>query len=308
MKSLKQRFEKAVDDLYQVNDYLAAEATKLGYPIYSKQIPTAGVRWDPDKKKVIFAFNEEFCKDLSEEDFMFLVAHEAMHVINLHIFLLHDIINDMIAKKKTAKDIKQFRDKFGIAIDCVVNDSAVNLYGLPPLKYLGKAKIPGFDGKPMEIDNPVVYGKDFIGCDSHDMTAMEVYYLLPDNKNYSNLGSDDHEWSSFFDDDGDANEDFIEKIKQFIDKNIENSAMSDKELNQVSKMKETLKESRDSKARSAGTDAGNQLRPINRLGNNTLQWDRIVQQFVPTKKNMDVWNRPNRKMVSVYPKDRKSVV
>ena len=83
--NIRERFDKAVDSLYETNHYLAAEITKLGYPklISSQVIPTAGVAWDPIKKKVSFLFNENFAKTLTDEEFTFVVAHEAIHVVKI---------------------------------------------------------------------------------------------------------------------------------------------------------------------------------------------------------------------------------
>jgi len=62
--NIKTRFNKAVQDLVGINHYLAAEVTKLGYPTLEEGIPTAGVGWDENKKKIVFLFNPEFAKSL----------------------------------------------------------------------------------------------------------------------------------------------------------------------------------------------------------------------------------------------------
>ncbi len=247
--------------------------------------------WDDVNKKIKFMFDENFYKTLSDEEFAFVVSHECMHIINMHIFLLKDKIDDLINKKKENSELMQFKYKMNVAMDCIVNDSLTNLYKLDKLKTIGS-----LSKKPL----PVLYGMDKIKTHTHDMTATEVYYILPEEEGQQ--GENNHDWSSFFEKDGSVNEDFLNKIKNFIDKNIENSAMSDKEAADVEKMREQLKNSSDSRAARVGNEIGGNLRAINRLGSNTLSWDKILFQFVETKKITDCWNRPHRKLNAIYPK------
>jgi predicted metal-dependent peptidase len=146
----------------------------------------------------------------------------------------------------------------------------------------------------------LIYGIDQIKAHTQDMTAMEVYYLLPENN--VDGDSSEHDWSSFFNSDGSINKEFVDKIKNFISKNLENSSMSDKEASEIEKMKEKMENSSDPNASHAGHQAAGNIRPINRLGHNTLCWDKILFEFVETKKILDCWNRPNRKLGAIYPK------
>ena len=169
--NIKDRFDKAIEYLIEKNHYLAAETTKLGYPLISNVVPTAGVIWDPQKKKACFLFNESFAKILTDEEFAFVVAHESIHLLNCHVFLLRDEIEKMKRLNRTNQEIYKFKIKLNIAADCVVNDSLVNLYGLP------KVLDVETESKPK-----IIYGQDRVKRDCHDLTAMDVYYLLEDTE------------------------------------------------------------------------------------------------------------------------------
>ena len=293
--TIKDRFDNAVEYLYGINDYLSAEVTKLGYPEYVKDIPTAGVSWDADNKKVRFMFNKKFANTLTDQEFAFVVAHEAMHLINMHVFLFREKIDQAVAKKKNNAEVSAFRYKLNIAADCVVNDSLTSLYGLDRIPSIGR--VDSKDGpKPL----PLFYGQNVVKVDTYDMTVMEVYYLIPDNPSAQGE-SQDHEWSSFAGPDGSINQDFIDQISDFIDNNQGNSATSDEEQTQIDKMKEALQNSSDPNARRAGNEPGKQARAIDGLGHNAISWSKILFQFVETKRVVDNWNRPNRKLMSIYP-------
>lgn len=337
--NIRERFDKAVDKLYETNQYLAAEVTKLGYPILVEggYPPTAGVGWDSKKKKISFIFNRQFADTLNDEEFYFVVAHEAIHVINMHIFLFHDEAEKMKKRSKKKHEIFGYIQKLNIAADCVVNDSLTRLYELPYLPLLGflsqkfygnetliqiakQAKVPIqalVDMNPsisspqdslsadteVKIPLPILYGKNIVDTHCEDLTVMEVYSLLPEQTGGEGDNQvQNHEgWQSFLNDDGSLNKDFVDVVKKFIENNLENSTLSDEEAVEVEKMKEEMKNSSDKYAQQAGANAEGKSRPIDGLGNNSINWNRLVWRLTETKKSCDVWNRPPRKMMSIYP-------
>jgi hypothetical protein len=129
------------------------------------------------------------------------------------------------------------------------------------------------------------------------MIVMAVYYLLPDEQ--GDMGN--HDWSSFSSEGGSIKKEFLDKIRDFIEDHSENSAVSDEDASKIEEMKKTMKNSDDSAVRQAGNEIGNRSRPIDNLGRNAINWSKILFQFTETKKVMDVWNRPNRKLNSIYP-------
>lgn len=301
--NIRLKFRKAIEDMVAVNHYLAAEVCKLGYPTLSNAIPTAGVGWDGEKKKITFLFNEKFAEKLTDEEFCFVVGHEAIHLLNSHIFLLYDEIEKLKKQQKSISDIHDYRRKMNIAMDCVVNDSLTNLYDLP--------KVLTEDPK-VSKKVKIYYGKETVGTECQDMTAQEVYYLLPEEVTNpqpqqgegegGGSGVENHEmWDSFFNQDGSINRDFVDAIKEFVEKNVQNSALTDEEAEKLDEMKEKMGDCGDAYASKAGNSIGSAKRPIDGLSRETLNWNRILYQLVDVLKPEDIWTKPNRKLIPVYP-------
>ena len=292
---IKRRFEESVERLYKQNYHLATEVCKLGYPSENTSRPTAWLQWDKEKKKIIFFFNPKFAANLSDEEFDFIVGHETRHFINCHIFTLRDKLEHMERMQEPKKDIYRFVDRFGIAADCVVNDTLVNIDALGkikdfPIEVMGELK-----------RSPLYFGEDTVGMDCEDLTVMEVYYMLPENIEGSS--PDEHAaWMSFFNDDGSLNKDFVKAVKDFVENNLENSALTDEALDALDEMKDKMEKSKDPSTRSilAGSGIGGKKRPIN-ITNDNIGWDKLLSSLVETKKTEDRWNRPNRKLSSFYP-------
>jgi len=293
--NLKEKFNKAIDDLYEDNQCLAAEIAKLGYPQIIDGWPhTAGVMWDDEKKRPSFLFNRNFIGTLSDKEFIFVLCHEAMHLVNMHIFLFKEQADDMKRRGKSEKEINNFIRKLNVAADCVVNDSLTRLYKQPRLKELGEVF-----GKKI----PLLYGKDKINQHTEDMTAMEVFYLLPASKAEESKEEslDDHGWESFLNEDGTFKKEFVDTIKEFVSENQDNSSMNDQDTCKIDQMKEDLEKSQDSYARHAGREVVSAARPINDFGKNSINWNRILFQLTDSKRSEDIWTKPNRSLIDVYP-------
>jgi predicted metal-dependent peptidase len=337
-RKIREWFDEAVDELYLTHFYLAAEITKLGYPDLvpeNSYPPTAGVLWDDKRNKVRFVFNESFFKKLNKEEFKYVITHESTHVMNLHILLFKEEADRLKAKKKSNTDIHTHIRKLNIAADCVVNDSITTIYKMPRLNILGKIpQIIATDGvtlaeiaasvkidpkhfltvnpdipdletkltKGQEINIPVcpLYGMNVVGLETWDMSAMDVFYLLPEDLSQCGVGNHDG-WESFFDENGQLKDGFAGKMKRLIENNIENSALSDEDAARIEEIKEGLENSGDAKARMAGKEAGGNLRPVDGLSKNALNWNKILFELTESKKPKDMWNRPPRKLMSVYP-------
>lgn len=285
------RFSKAIDTLYKTNHYLAAEITKLGYPkLVTGYPPTAGVMWDEERSKICFMFNEKFAASLTDEEFCFTIAHESRHVIGGHIFLLRDHVDKLERLNEDKKKINKFVSRFNRAADCVVNDSLVNLYKFPKC----------FSGKKKD-ELEACYGKELIGVDCHDLTAMDVYYLLPEDKVGQNNVENHESWKSFLNDDGSMKQEFVDSIKEFINENMDNSALSDEEMAEVDKIKDMMGESLDQYTSKSGKAATGKSRSIGGFGTESLNWNKILFSVIEIKKVEDIWSRPNRKLISVYP-------
>lgn len=290
---IKARYEKAVADMQDINNYLAVEVCKMGYPIATNDIPTAGVGWDDNRKKIVFYFNPTFAQTLTSEEFCFIVAHEAIHLVNSHIFLLHEEIKKLTKRKAEQIEILTFTRKMNRAMDCVVNDSLINMYNFPKVLDLD----PNISNKIK-----IIYGKDIVGVDCHDKTAYEVYYMLPEEPASNQKDVENHKiWESFFAPDGSFKKDFVDTLKEFVNKNIQNSALSDEQLEQINKIRKDMKNSSDSYVSKAGDSISGDKRPVDGTDRRTINWNKILYKFVDTFKPEDVWSKPNRKLIPSYP-------
>lgn len=292
------RFEQAVANMEKINNYLAAEVCKLGYPVLTDTIPTACVGWDENKKKVIFWFNPEFAKTLTDDEFCFVVAHEGIHLVNSHVFLIYNEMDKMKRQKKSQSEMGIFMRKMNVAMDCVVNDSLVNLYNFPKI-------LEGDPNDPTKIK--VFYGIPTVGVDCEDLTAQEVFYMLPEGDAGNSILDawdqiDNHDvWKSFFDDNGNFKKDFVDAIKDLVNKNVQNSAFTDQELKQIQDIKKAMQDCNDGYVSRAGKDANGNKRPVDGSDRRALNWNKILYKFVETLKPEDIWSKPNRKLIPSYP-------
>ena len=164
--------------------------------------------------------------------------------------------------------------KSNVAADCVVNDSLVNIYKL-------KA----------QLEDIAVYGKKAVGFDCHNFSMMEVYQMLPEVKEYT---FDVHDWDSFLDADGKIDKSFSDKIKGFLERNLNNSALSDKE-NQI------LQDAAESFKQQSGNLSLGKRRSVVNVSRNYINWSKLILEIIDAKKQEDKWSRPNRRLGSIYP-------
>lgn len=273
---INKKFEQAVSFLYEENYHLATQIIKLGFPSLTEhRIPTAGISWDKQRKKINFLFNKNFAKNLTNEEFAFVLAHEAMHLINMHVFMFKEIL------EKSKKNTPDVLHKWNVAADCIANDSLVNLYEINKQDTLS--------------DVSLIYGMDVIKMHTHDMTLQDVHDLLPESDN-SSLAFDEN-WESFYINDH-IDSEFAKKISSFIKQNTNNSHISDKEKGKIDKIKDNLKQI----PSMAGVNLGDEDRAVDNLGVNTLYWDKLINITIKDKKTEDIWTRSNRRLASIYPR------
>ena len=286
--NIKERFINAIDYLYKSNCNLATEVTKLGHPSINNSIPTAGVYWDKIAKQIRFDFNEKFASTLNDEQFAFVVAHEAMHVINCHVFLIANKIKKIKQSSTSNLDknsqINEFMVKINVAADCVVNDSLVNLYNFQKI----------FD-KPSKDAPTIIYGKNTVGIDCHNLSVGNVYKLLPQMKF---VQFDVHDWESFLDPSGNVDKEYTDKLKDLFSRNVNNSSLKDEESFKIEEAIETLKQH----SNCAGTEKLGQRREITRTSRRHIKFDKLLLELIDSKFIEDKWNRPSRKLSAFYPK------
>jgi predicted metal-dependent peptidase len=88
---------------------------QMGKPKFNEEISTAAVQFDENGGFIWFHFNPHFWKRLQLKDKLFVICHEALHVI----------LNHGIRTKNSGKN----RQATNVALDVVVNHSLVNNFG-----------------------------------------------------------------------------------------------------------------------------------------------------------------------------------
>lgn len=281
---LHDRFHEAVDYFYKNNYHLAGQVCKLGYPkIVTGYPPTAGVVWNKEKNKHEFLLNEKFAESINDEELAFTMAHETAHTFNGHVFIMKSELDRMRAQSKSEEEIRRWQRRFNKAADCVVNDSLVNLYGLP------RCEFPGEDGQCT-----IMYGKNIVGCDCHNLSVTDVMSLLPEEDEGDDVHNHD-QWESFFNEDGSLDKNFVDAVKDFIDENIDNAAMSEVDMENLENLQGAMQECSDSYARQAGRSTSSNMRKIS-AKNASVRWEKILFRKVERNKFEDKWNRRSNKL------------
>lgn len=88
---------------------------QMGRPIFDENIPTACVQFDKDGNFIVFRFNPSFWNSLNLYNKLFVICHEALHIV-----LNHGI---------RAKDSGCNQQATNVAMDVVVNHTLVRGFG-----------------------------------------------------------------------------------------------------------------------------------------------------------------------------------
>jgi hypothetical protein len=294
----KERFHEAIDTLYEKNHHLAGQVSRLGYPkMVGGYPPTAGVLWNKERKKIEFLFNKRFAEKITEEEYLFAVAHESSHVFHGHVFMLKTEVDRLRAMGRSKKEINAWVRKFNKAADCVINDSLVNLYGLPRCEF------------PDEAGNcSILYGKNVVGCDCHELSVLDVMALMPEDPEGDDVddngqlggGGGHGGWDSFFDSDGSIDRSFADAMQDFIEENLDNAGLSDQDAEDLEKLQESMQNCSDPHVRQAGRSTSSSMRRGN-ASRASLRWEQILFRKVERNKFEDKWNRRSRKLQGFPP-------
>lgn len=87
---------------------------QMGKPVFTDRIQTAAVQFDKEGNYLMFLFNENFWNECDEYKKIFVICHEALHIILNH------------GKRFQEKENPKI---FNIAVDIVVNHSLVKDFG-----------------------------------------------------------------------------------------------------------------------------------------------------------------------------------
>ena len=288
---IEELFHDALDRLYQHSFFLAEQVSKLGYPELVTDYPlTAGVSWTPESKKIRFMFNAKFVDMITDEQFCFVVAHEAMHIVNGHVFMLKTKIDTFLRKKKK-ENLKEYIKNFGIASDCVVNDSLIYLYGVP------KIVLPKIAKNGDLVSGVILYGQDVVKTDCHTLSVQNVIDLLPK----STEAVKGHElWDSFFDKNGNIDKNFTDTVQDLVEECSDNPTTSSEDHSVLDDLQDALENCTDINAKKAGKLLKSGNKYVNKM-NAAISWERLLVEKVDYNKFEDVWSRPVRNMYEYYP-------
>lgn len=290
----RNRFYEVVEKIYDNNFQIASEVVRMGYPEICNEIPTAGVSWDDKKKKVKFLFNSDFYDVLSDDELMFVIAHESMHFIHLHAQLFSKEFNSL-KRKNLDSQIPRFMKSLNIAADCVVNDSLVEIYGFDD--ELKENRFVKYGQKNIQIPK-ACRGEEFVGFKVHNFTVMQVVDLLKQDKVDSMLGKgdefDSHNWNAqnFFDSNGELREEVKQALKEAIENLDGNSSVGDKERKIILDIKNNMK--------GVGVESSSSRRTIDLRGE-SLKWEKLLANEITMKKFEDDWAKCPRSLFAIYP-------
>ena len=148
---------------------------QMGKPLFDESIPTACVQFDKQGNFVVFRFNPEFWKSLDLKNKLFVICHEALHIVLNHGARAKDaninhaaanaamdiVVNHLLARSFgfVRSEITNgenycwvdtvFRDKKPMPLDNMSFEHYYNLFD----KFYGDGKPDGSNGAPVTVDD-----------------------------------------------------------------------------------------------------------------------------------------------------------
>jgi len=259
---------------------------QMGKPVFNEQIDTAAVQFDENGDFIWFHFNPKFWKRLQFKDKLFVICHEALHIV-----LNHGL---------RTRDCGPNRRATNVALDVVVNHTLVNSFGFE------RADIEGWqdycwvdtvfkDKKPLPPENEMyefyynlfdrVYGDGGMGDGSGDGEPG-----LVDEHDMMGEGSGD--WGKVIDE---LNEGLSDEEKESL------KATVNKHFQKVNP-KDAKKNSK------AGVGTGGQWVFANVAKVKKKQkWETVIKKWskkflLPKDRDEEQWARLHRRM-SMLPRD-----
>jgi predicted metal-dependent peptidase len=134
MEITREDYELGYKEFFKLSRRLEAhhavfyQLWELGKPVFTSSIPTAAVRFNKKGRCIEFLFNLQFWKELTDDQRVFIIAHECLHVILNHGLRCN---NDDEGNQRASN----------VAMDVVVNELLLNQFGFerkhidPEMKY-----------------------------------------------------------------------------------------------------------------------------------------------------------------------------
>lgn len=171
LESQLERYKRVLGLIETQHPYFYGEITRLKDPVFTDTIDTACVgldrdqisqlvaSWNTECLPIRYLFNPEFFDSLKDEELIFVIVHETMHVLFMHI---HRSFDRSVYPDEKAADT---------ACEIVINDWLV---------YQGFT-MPSVPGKTGMIE---------LGMDAGSLSLTEAYELLADKNIVDHLNGD----------------------------------------------------------------------------------------------------------------------
>lgn len=257
---------------------------QMGKPIFTNDVETAAIHFDEIGGFVNFLFNPKFWKTLDFRNKLFVISHEALHVI-----LNHGV--------RTQNAGKLNRRACNTAMDIVVNHSLINSFGFSRNEIINQEKLCWVDTvyagrKTLPPDNETyeyyynlfekVYGMGGPGDGDVDPNGENKMGGMSNGEGTV----DDH---SYMGDSGEA----IDKIQQ---------GLSDEELQSVKDLIEKhCVKPEENKNKQAGTGTGVWVFAAKNKIVKKKKWETIIKKWaskylIENFKDTEQWARLNRRL------------
>lgn len=244
----------------------------MGKPVFSNEIDTAAVKFNKDGQFIEFVFNSNFYQTLDLKNKLFVICHEALHLL----------LNHGLRGKDTEN-----RNAANAAMDIVVNHLLVNKFGFIREKIKNQEQYCWID--------TVFKKRKNVSSDQ----SFEYYYNLfekvyGDGMPGEGVGEgqpqmvDDHKFL-----DSANNSDIQKQIAEKIKKEL-----SEEEIKAIKNSLDKHKNSTD-----AGRSGGSWFDIIIQKPKKKLKWQNVIKKWELLEKNRDSfvdleqWARINRRMV-----------
>lgn len=246
---------------------------EMGKPYLTNKIPTAAVQFDKEGKFINFLFSEKFWQECDDYKKMFVLCHEALHIVLQHGTRFLETANNQISN---------------IAMDIVVNHSLVRDFG-----FIRSEVDPNTDYCWVDT---VFKDKKYLGLPYPDNESTEFYYnqiekKMQEEQNEKGLNSSNGKNQLVDDHDGISESELEEIVKQAIESLEEGE-------------KQQLKDSLNN-IKNAGTNTGNWM-SINKIKRTRKRkWETVIKKWQMQIKKLveaekEQWIRKSRRMNSYH--------
>jgi predicted metal-dependent peptidase len=244
---------------------------EMGKPFFTDKIPTAAVQFDKEGKFINFLFNEKFWEKCDDYKKMFVICHEALHIVLQHGSRFLEGVDNKISN---------------IAMDVVVNHSLVRDFG--------------FIKEDVDSNNEycwvdtVFKDKKYLGFPYPDDESTEFYYNEIEKQKENNGGGNGN---------GDSNGKLVDDHSGLTDEQLEEAVKQT--IDQVDASEKQQLSDAINNIKNAGVDKGSWM-TINKVKKSRKKkWESIIKkwQFETLRFSSiekEQWIRKSRRMSGFY--------